>query len=382
MNSQDYQRLMSPFVDRPSPDLEDAGEDSDCPISAPFHNFFGDSLLLLAFHSRDRLPPDLDAVREHLQTLTSASSTEAEKAMAALNIGRFVRGASPGGNSRNGQRASPWYKLAIEFECIEGAIECANDRLAAKSLKVEEGGAGGLVPLLLPSEGESRPLTDEVPLDVCHAWESGLRVALRRSVDSFAGWDRDSYLAALECCRNYFSFLPNSSSSSLRGKAFANRRAVLRWGLPLWNQLIEMACESDPGLKTEREALVECQRAVLLTTGSEAAVGIVGFEPVQTEGVPSDSDSVVVIKGAIPASSDRDDAAILKPYQSLRRPVKLQTLPGLCKLTAVRERLCEEFPWATDAVEATMAEIFARKMHGSRRLGMQPVLLVGTPGTG
>lgn len=382
MNRQDFQRLLSPFVDRPSSDLEDVGEDPDCPIAAPFENFFGDSLLLLVFHSKDVLPADLDTVRDHLRTVVSASSTEAEKAMASLKIGRFVRGSCPTGGTRSDQRASPWFKLAIKYECIEGAIECANDCLTAKSLKIEESGADGLVPLLLQSEGENRPLTDEVPKGACQAWESGLRIALRRSGDSFAGWDGESYRAALECCRNYFSFLPDSSSASQRGKALANRKAALRWGVPLWNQLIEKACESDRGLRMEREDLVECQRAVLLTTGSEATVGSRRLEREQTDKVPSGSEFVVVIKGVIPASSDRDDAAILKLYQSLRRPVKLQALPDLRMLNDVRERLCMEFPWAMDAVEATMAEIFARKMHGSRRLGMQPVLLVGAPGTG
>ena len=34
------------------------------------------------------------------------------------------------------------------------------------------------------------------------------------------------------------------------------------------------------------------------------------------------------------------------------------------------------------AIAITMSEMFARKIHGSKRLGMQPVLLVGSPGTG
>src|SRR5690606_20378934 len=91
---------------------------------------------------------------------------------------------------------------------------------------------------------------------------------------------------------------------------------------------------------------------------------------------------IIVIPGEIAPPSDKSEVPYLKPYESLRRPVKLTALPDTSRLCGIRKELEREFPWAVGAIDAVMNDLVARKRHGSVRLGLIPLLLAGTPGTG
>jgi ATP-dependent Lon protease len=73
---------------------------------------------------------------------------------------------------------------------------------------------------------------------------------------------------------------------------------------------------------------------------------------------------------------------LLKQYEMLQKPLPFRTLPTLEALFMIRDKLKNEFPWADEAVNTVMSELIARRRHGVLRLGMAPVLLAGSPGTG
>jgi len=73
---------------------------------------------------------------------------------------------------------------------------------------------------------------------------------------------------------------------------------------------------------------------------------------------------------------------ILEEYEKLRRPLSFVELPSLDQIQWIWQQLLTEFPWATEAVTTIMNDLMARKLHGARRLGMMPILLVGVPGCG
>src|SRR3546814_14329631 len=91
---------------------------------------------------------------------------------------------------------------------------------------------------------------------------------------------------------------------------------------------------------------------------------------------------MVVVPGVIPGSSDGAEGDYLKQFEVLRKPMTFKPLPSLDGLYGLRATLGKEFPWAQEAITLIMSDLIERSRHGVLRLGMAPVLLVGSQGTG
>ncbi len=383
MQFDEYKAQLSMYLDEISPDQECEESVLDLPISAPFDNFFNNDLLLLAFHSNDNLPSNLNEVRHHLYAASNEQGSDDERANAAVEIGRFVRKMSFKSNFRNhSDQAKKWFEFAAEYKSVIGVTELANELLAHKKIKVITHIEEGLLPQLVAIDENNLPRTLEVDRTIYNTWRGGMRLALRFANVSFEEWDNEHCRAALTCIVNFLTFMPYALSGIDSKTTIANKQATLKWVRPIWDSLISRFCDHSRVSENIHEQLLDQQRAILVTLSPvlnvTARVTTDKVRDIEVLG----SDSISVIKGLIPMGSDKDDIKVLQLYQELRKPVKLTPLPSMDRLLSVSLQLKGEFPWATDAIDVTMAEMFARKRHGSKRLGMQPVLLIGTPGTG
>jgi len=90
----------------------------------------------------------------------------------------------------------------------------------------------------------------------------------------------------------------------------------------------------------------------------------------------------LVIREPFPPPRDNDDKAEIKPYERLRRPMRLAQLPTVARLDQCRAALLTEFPWAANVIDAIFDELRARKLMGGRMLGFSPILLKGPAGSG
>lgn len=173
----------------------------------------------------------------------------------------------------------------------------------------------------------------------------------------------------------------------------------MRWVLPVWNTVIDGMVKNLYVSGKRRDHLLEQQQAICawvdaldernFSVGDSSLSG----PSIQSAGESSGRDEpiapsecsgheLVVIKGEIPASPDRDDKAVLSQYEVLRSPLPFYSLPPVAKLFKLRDELQKEFPWAVEAVRLVFSDLIARRSHGALRLGMSPVLLVGPPGVG
>lgn len=382
MNFEEYKVQLAPFVGN------NGAEQSEvvAPIWAPYDNFYNNDLLLLLYHSKDELPGELDELKQQLQIVAGGTASKRDQANAAIEIGRYVRQSAS--FSRRYQRvsqAAQWFELAAtEYESVVGVAELAKEMLAAEKIRVDMNFDNDLLPLLVGLDGGGDPSKLTISPRVSKVWKNGIRLAVRFSVDGFQDWEKDSVLAAISCIVNFLTFAPKTNRSSTVIKSHAASVDLGSWVEPTWSLLIEALQGQSRGIKDALTEFKAQQQAVLMMlryressdTQPECKRGA------DTHPLSTDNDSVVVIKGKIPASTDRDDTLQLTKYEVLRKPLRLVSLPGLEALHGIRKKLQDEFPWAKEAITVTMSEMFARKMHGSKRLGMQPVLLAGLPGTG
>jgi hypothetical protein len=355
--------------------------------AAPFGNFFGDDLLTLLYHSTGLCSRTLGETKAMLAMVCDRHAARHLRAQAAVGLGRFVQArhrktlhAVPGNSP-----PAEWFRLARELNSVVGALALANVLLAQCDLRVEFDLDTDPLPRLAPSgENGSAPV---VSREVAQAWYKGARVSLRHVQRQFTGWGQEDFCCALACIVNYLTLLPTRAIGASM-QPVAQRREALAWIKPLWNQLMAVAPTHAEQPEAYRGALVEQQLAVFLRLNDleqERAMpdAVAGGVSAAVSGMRlTDRTSVVVIRGEIPSASERSDNDYLKRYEVLRKPVGLTPLADLSRLAAIRRILCEEFPWAGEALEVIMSDLIGRKRHGVLRLGLAPVLLVGPPGTG
>jgi hypothetical protein len=356
-------------------------------LSGPFNNFFQDDMLTLLSRNTDRLPHKLDQLKRFLEIVADKRKPRHERARAAVEVGRYVRayhGSTRSSAEGGTSKPQDWFRLATDLNSVVGAWELANEYLAQGMLTVELDTRTQLLPTLRCTKpGEA---TTELRLDqgALNAWWVGSRIALRHLQCQFKGWEAEAFRAAIACIVNWLALRPHVKPFSSAGKiSIAERTASLFWINPLWKRLIAAASETPTTNINYREYLLDQRKAVLLqlSDGNGAELEA-STDMCWSHAKDVDRDAVVVIPGIIAPSSEKSEADYLKRYETLRQPVPLTALPSITQLKAIRTNLEAEFPWAVDAITAVMTDLLARRRHGAVRLGMQPLLLAGTPGTG
>lgn len=94
--------------------------------------------------------------------------------------------------------------------------------------------------------------------------------------------------------------------------------------------------------------------------------------------VKGDADSVIVLRAPIPVDS-REDKALARGWEELRRPLRLAAPPPLEILETI---LLAEFPWLTEVIGAIVTDLRLQRWAGQPWAHWQPLLIVGPPGTG
>lgn len=353
-------------------------------FKAPLNNYFGDDFLTLLSRNTDRLPDQLASLRENLHVVGDAEQPSQDRATAALALGRYVRFRDvKRGRLSNVSASKQWFTLAAELDSILGVWELANDHLSERDLVVKVDREHGAVPRVAYKDisSDSHPAPCKRATE---AWALGIRLILRQEKAGFRKLPMETLEASLSCIVNWLT-LWSERERYARQQTIADRLQSLAWIDPLWAKLIQkIGRRSTPELKQQ---LLDQQLAIHLLLSNEshapAESAPRNLKPrVQQSDEQTESDHIVVIPGTIPPAPERGNDALLEIYKGLQRPIALTRLPNLDQLYALRKTLEAEFPWATEAIMVVIGALFARRRHGSVRLGMPPVLLAGEPGTG
>ena len=384
MNIKDYIEQLAACAGNKGEGPSNAASEGVIPIWAPYDNFFGNNLFLLLYHNKDPLPPELQELKMQLYAVTSEPAPSKKQAYAAIKLGRFVQPtrALSGQYFSSSTQATEWFELAATHcESVIGVDELAKESLAThEKIKIVQDLKVDLLPRLvsLDDAGNSSNASKlAISTGVSDIWKRGMRLALSGESNDFFDWDKESLIAAISCIVNFLTFAPKSHRSEDASKTRLINLEVLKWAGPTWSLLIDALHDKE----LAKELNAQRQAVLMVVKGASETSGAEDLEVVALD-TQSEHDSVVVIKGVIPSATDRDDVKQLAQYEVLRKAVKFISLPSIAALKVIRTTLQDEFPWAKDAIAITMSEMFARKVHGSKRLGMQPVLLVGSPGTG
>ena len=350
------------------------------PLSAPMGDFFGDPLMLMIFHSTDILPRALADTRALLYKASDESQPTAERGLAALGIARWIIENRSTGVTTPKDSAGRWLDAAMRWGSVVAHKEVADLRLAESGLKLGSNDERIPLPSIVAFDKSNSTKQLAPRSDVRQAWEGGTHLALAGSASRFLGWEKEDLQAAFTCVTHYVVFLPTCYGAE--GLTLAHAQALAKWAVPLLELIANCLTATHPGDMQLARTLERRLRAVCLMVEHAAMAPLT--EPQSStpaSGEPT-IEYVVVIKGQIPPTSDKSDNELLSKYEVLRSPMALAPMPSIARIDEMRSTLGDEFPWAGEAIEVILNEMFARKRHGSNVLGMQPVLLVGPPGTG
>ncbi len=350
------------------------------PLSAPLGNFFEDPLLLMLYHCTDTLPSDLERTRALLYTVSDEAQPVAKRAIAALGIAHMIIENCKTGASVAKDSAVCWLELSMRWGSIVAHKEMADVRLAESGLQISDTDDRIPLPSIRPLDDRHAPKRISPGQDVRSAWEGGAHLALLASSDSFRGWDKESLHAALTCIWHHVIYLPAPYGADDDWKTHVQQLA--KWVMPLLSMLAEVLAAMNPNDTRLIRLIERRQQAIRLLLDERCGKFADDVTHASSRNSEPGRESVVVIRGQIPPTSDRGDNELLAKYEILRRPMALAPMPTVERLEEMADTLRTEFPWATDAIEVIFDELLARKRHGSNVLGMQPVLLVGPPGTG
>lgn len=199
-----------------------------------------------------------------------------------------------------------------------------------------------------------------------------------------SGWSPEDLKAAILAIRlNYGVF-----QMALDGIALSKERLRLdfrRSGQPLWSELQQALERHSSGRACLPASWHEAAQAhVLLAIGGtpdRTAAFRVG--PSHSGGpAKSGGRTLVVCRGRIPPSSDRQDKEEIERHLMLQEPLPLAPMPGREQLQTSRHRLVGEFPWACGVLGQIFSDLLGRAALGAEVLGMPPTLFVGPPGSG
>ena len=381
MTYEELEILLAPYL---LADVSRGGADNSAqtvPLCAPLGNFFDDPMMLMIYHSTaDTLPEEFADTRALLYTASDESQPRAERARAALGIGRWIIENRRAGVTAPKDRADRWLDVAMRWGSVVAHTVAADMMLAEAGLKLSYADEHLPLPSVVPLDKNNALTTLAPRTDVRYAWEGGAHLALTGSLCRFREWDEESLEAAFTCVSYHVAYLPPSYGASRLTQEHA--RPLLNWAVPLLWLIGKCLITVRPNDKKQARTLERRQQAIRLMLEYAAAEPLPDSQGSTNGACEPTVESVVVIKGQIPSTTDRSDNEMLAKYEVLRRPMPLAPMPSLTRIAEMRCALVGEFPWASDAIDIILDELLARKRHGSNVLGMQPVLLVGPPAAG
>ena len=350
------------------------------PLNAPLGNFFEDPLLLMIYHSTDTLPPDLENARALLYKVSDESQPTEERGLAALGIAHLIIENRKSGAISSKDSSVRWLELAMRWGSILAHKEMADVRLAEIGLQISDSDDRIPLPSVMPIDERNSDKKVSLRADVRTAWEGGAHLALIASSSLFKDWDKECLRAAFTCVSHHAVYLPAVYGGDGDFKHHAQQ--IANWVMPLLSMLTNVLIAISPNDTRLKRLLERRQQAIRLFLEDRAGELASELAPSAPRISEPGCETVVVIRGKIPPSSDRGDGELLAKYEILRRPMPLAPMPTIACIEQMSETLRSEFPWANAAIEVIFNELLARKRHGSNVLGMQPTLLVGSPGTG
>ncbi len=349
-------------------------------LNAPLGNFFEDPLLLMIYRCVDTLPSDLERTRALLYTVSDDAQPVEKRGLAALGIAHMIIESRKNGSPVVKDSAPRWLELAMRWGSIVAHKEMADFRLAESSLQINDAYDRSPLPCVTPLDDRHGSKRLSPSQDVRSAWESGANLTLVASSESFKGWDKDCLRAALSCVSNHVVYL--AAAYGTEGDWKPHVQQLSSWVMPLLSMLANALTAMNPNDTRFNRLLERRRQAIRLMLDERSGKFEVDMTPSCSQDCEPERETVVVIRGQIPPASERGDSSLLAKYEVLRSPLALAPMPPIARIEEMTKTLREEFPWANDAIDLIFDELLARKRHGSNILGMQPVLLVGPPGTG
>lgn len=380
MRFDEFEMLLAPYLAAKRQRAQTTDSVRSDLLSAPLENFFDNPLLLMIYHSVDTLPSDLARTRTLLYTVADEDQPSEKRAQAALGIAHMIIEGRTQGIANAKDSSTRWLELSMRWGSIIAHRDMANLCLAESGLQTCDLDDRILLPSVKPLNERHPPKSLSPIPEVRNIWERGAHLALQASKAAFNGWDKDCLRAALSCLYHHVVYL--TPVYGTEGKWLPHVKEVGGWVLPLLSMLVEALDAMNPNDTRLIRLLERRHQAIRLLLEDRAGTFSDQVIPASLQVVESDRESVVVIRGQIPPSSDRADSELLSKYEVLRKPMALAPMPSIARIMEMFDVLRVEFPWAHDAIELIFNELLARKRHGSNVLGMQPTLLVGPPGTG
>ncbi|WP_159078894.1 AAA family ATPase [Orrella marina] len=419
MDENDFLNALTQVTNKRKPALATEEAPSRPPMpKLPFNNFWGNRMLALIYLSPHRLPAEIESIRHALNIAIDEAQAPSDRAQAALTIGNFVNshevaipldeeGHTTFTLAIDGE--NEWFRLSGDLGNPVGSLLHANSLLQERNLKVECNVESDPMPRLVSTDGkEPRYLHGPV----VEEWLNAIRMIAAAAQEQFASWSPLEFRSCLAAIANYLSIVPefrqlgrSKIGSQKTTGEWEKRFDDLNWIKPLWDGLLDampskLTQHRCAGVDKELRALRTQQYVVISRLQREAGCNSASTSETQfKQGSVSESarrqeqdrleaswssvvDQLVVVTSPIAVSNDREDRVILEQYEKLRRPLPFAELPSLDQIQSIWQQLLTEFPWATEAVTTIMSDLMARKLHGARRLGMMPILLVGVPGCG
>lgn len=413
------ERLRHPQKQKPALRAKNTSERQIVRPRAPLKNFFNDDFLTLLYYhtSAETEHSHLRLIKEALNQVADPSLPKHVCANAAVTLGRFVRDKDKGNKSPAKQsHPARWFERARDLGSVVGAWECANTLLIGYKHQVIFDAQADPLPHIY----ERGPVTENgltevmVDPDVSHAWAFGVRTATRHVQRQFKGWTKEEFGCAFACIANYLTIIPGHSYRGRPSPSVTCRQA-LSWIDPLWKALIKIAPGSVAApeyVESYRAFLIEQRLAVLsfLTateqlnsedaSSSDGLLGVYRRGAQRRTAIPGAKEKaeavrnewerlsaqarqkVRMLRSAIPVSTERGEQNILDQFDALHMEVPFTELPDLKSIEQIEAALTAEFPWASEPIQTVMDDLYTRRLNGSIRLGLAPVLLVGFPASG
>jgi hypothetical protein len=343
-----------------------------------------ESLRVLLTHSR---PPNaLKEFHKHMRAAVARAQYDEDfidRILSAIDAADRARGL--------GDLLAPIRAVLISFV---GAVSRRPSVLMAMAGRLIAGTGVELPPYLSFStfDGKGRSL----PLEKVDA-TLNIRVCVERAVQfllgerargsvAFSTWSDAERLAGLEALWLAYTYSEVGTANRGQLKQKDLQRDLERFGNPLWKQLDAAIRDSasergEPGRRDLDAALgrlslsVETGQAVSPPEAGDAVASALDRPDLSLL-------SQVVCRGAIPASSDKQDIQEIARHRVLEEALPVALMPAVKSLEATFARLVTEFPWASGSLAAVFDDLLGRANLGVRSLTLPATLFVGQPGAG
>lgn len=181
-------------------------------------------------------------------------------------------------------------------------------------------------------------------------------------------------------CVEDVGYLNNAREAEIPGK-FLQRRAYFNMR---WTQQSQVAIQASLYQQAPTSDWTLTELTTQVRQGFYKSYEVTA-EKVPPEGGTSNRVSIVVAPEFDPETSCvtwKDEKQQLARYKSLRQPLPLPRLGSLQEIEAIGNQLKSEFPWAQEAIEELVGDLWVRRAFGTVQASMQATLLVGPPGCG